>query len=109
MKPLLRKEAFEIGNTNELSTLRTVEEISVLDGNISIESNPSEVALFQCLTHNYLCISANGLVQLNIDGVLENFPSEFKIISSYDSWEPYLQTANDIGKFNRCLKSVGNI
>ena len=73
-----------------------------MSGNISIESSPSEVGLLQCLTHNYLCTSFDGLVQLNIDGVLQNVPLEFKTFSSYDSWEAYLQMANDVGKYNRC-------
>ena len=78
MKPLPRKEAFKIGSKKESSILRAVEEIAVLDGNIFIKSSPVEVGLLQCLTHNYLCTSVDGLVQMNIDGVLQNVPLVLK-------------------------------
>ena len=72
MKSLPRKAAFKIGSTNEFSVLSAVEEVAVLDDNISVKSRPIEIGLVQCLTHSYLCTSVDRLVQLNIDGVLQN-------------------------------------
>ena len=60
------------------------------------------VGILQYLTHSYLCTSVDGLVQMNIDGVLQNVPLEFKTFSAYISWEASLQIANEIGKYNRC-------
>ena len=46
----------------------------------------------------------------------KNVPLEFKTFSSYDSWEDSLQTATDIGKYQRCTfgddlfkTAVGNV
>ena len=116
MKPLPKIEAFKIGSTNETSILEAVKEIASLDDNISVHMNSMKMGLVQCLTHSYLCTSVDGLIQLKIDGVLENVPLEFKTFSSYDSWNNALATAADIGKFQRCVfgnnlfkRAVGNV
>ena len=55
------------------------------------------------MTHSYLCISVDGLFQLEIDGALENVPLELKTFYSYDSWNDALSTAADVDKFQRCV------
>ena len=40
--------------------------------------NPMEMGLVQCLTHSYLYTSFDELIQLEIDGLTENVPLEFK-------------------------------
>ena len=99
MKPLPKIEAFKIGSTNETSILEAVKELASYDENISVHMNPMEMGLVQCLKHSYLCTSVDGLIQLEIDGVLEFVPLEFKTFSSYDSWNDSFATAADIGKF----------
>ena len=61
MKLFPKKEVFETGGTNESSILRAVEEVAILDDNISLESDPREIGLVQCLAHSYLCTSANAI------------------------------------------------
>ena len=43
-----------------------------------MHSNPKEFGLVQCLTHSYICTSADGLAQLKIDELMEDILLEFK-------------------------------